>query len=64
VVNTPEGNGPHLDSRNIRSTATELRIPLFTTIAAAEVAAHAIKKMVKQEPVAVRAIQEYLQDAI
>ena len=62
VINTPEGTGPgsHRDSRSIRSTATELSIPLFTTIAAAEAAARAIELTKSGEKRDVRSIQEYL----
>lgn len=53
VVNTPEGSGPHLDSRTIRSKATELRLPLFTTIAAAEAAIESIAQVKKGAPLAI-----------
>ena len=60
VINTPEGTGPLLDSRTIRSTATELKIPLFTTIAAAEAAVNAIAQCKMGAKITVRALQEYL----
>lgn len=60
VINTPEGSGPLLDSRSIRSTSTELSIPLFTTIAASEIAVDAIfHSRVKNLDVC--SIQEYLE---
>lgn len=60
VINTPEGTGPLLDSRTIRSTATELSIPLFTTIAAAEAAVDSIALQKQGRGLSVCSIQEYL----
>jgi carbamoyl-phosphate synthase large subunit len=60
VVNTPEGTGPLLDSRSIRSTATQLSLPLFTTIAAAAAAVEGIAKSKQNIPLEVCSIQEYL----
>jgi carbamoyl-phosphate synthase large subunit len=60
VINTPEGSGPLLDSRTIRSTATELRLPLFTTIAAAEAAVTAIAQSRSGAKFGVLSLQEYL----
>ena len=60
VINTPEGTGGFLDSRSIRSTATELNIPLFTTISAAEAAVGAIEKIKAGVEFPVCSIQEYL----
>jgi carbamoyl-phosphate synthase large subunit len=61
VINTPEGTGPLLDSKSIRSTATELSLPLFTTIAAAEVAVKGIALSRIEEEWDVYPIQEYLE---
>jgi len=60
VINTPEGTGPLLDSRSIRSTATSLNIPLFTTVAAAEAATLAIEVAKSGEKFGVRSLQEYI----
>lgn len=60
VINTPEGSGPHLDSKSIRSTATKLSLPLFTTIAAARSAVDAIEKLKSNSVLDVCSIQEYL----
>ncbi len=60
VINTPEGTGPLLDSRTIRSTSTELSIPLFTTIAAADAAVAAIELANSGAEIGVQSIQEYL----
>ena len=43
VINTPEGSQPLLDSRPIRLVAGELRVPTYTTLAAAGAAVKAIK---------------------
>ena len=59
VVNTPEGAGTFLDSRSIRLVAHELKIPTFTTIAAAHAAAIAIKSVKERTIFEVKALQEY-----
>ena len=59
VINTPEGTGPLLDSRTIRSTSTARSIPLFTTLAAATAAAEAIESMQENDLPNVRSVQEY-----
>lgn len=66
VINTPEGTGPLLDSRTIRSTATELRLPLFTTVAAAESAVNAIelRNSKPENLLRVKAIQDYLRNCV
>jgi len=61
VINTPEGTGPLRDSRSIRSTATELSLPLFTTLAAARAMADGIEQWRREANPDVRTIQEYLQ---
>ncbi|MFN8389043.1 MAG: carbamoyl-phosphate synthase large subunit [Bdellovibrionota bacterium] len=60
VINTPEGSGPLLDSRSIRSTATELKLPLFTTVPAAEAAVTAIAQSRSGAKWDVQSLQEYL----
>lgn len=60
VINTPEGSGPRLDSTTIRSSATEMRLPLFTTVAAARAAVNAIEQKVNRRSISVCSIQEYL----
>lgn len=62
VINTPEGSGPMLDSRSIRSTATELSLPLFTTMAAAEAAVSSMEKTSKGASIGVCSMQEYLSE--
>jgi carbamoyl-phosphate synthase large subunit len=58
VINTPEGSGPLLDSRTIRTTAIEMDLPLFTTAAAATAAANAIKQLREGLDFKVVSIQE------
>ena len=60
VINTPEGSGPLLDSRSIRSTTTEFGLPLYTTVAAAEAAVEGIAQIKKGEDLQVCSLQEYL----
>ncbi len=60
VINTPEGSGPMLDSRSIRSTSIEQGVPLFTTLAAAEAAMLGIVEQRESKVSAVVPIQEYL----
>lgn len=60
VINTPEGSGPLLDSRSIRSTAVEFSIPLFTTMAAVKIATQAMGLLRSGQEQEVRSLQEYL----
>ena len=62
VINTPEGTGPLLDSRSIRSTAVQMKVPLFTTLSAAESAVFSIAREKKAGNLGVKTIQEYLND--
>ncbi len=57
VINTPDQFGEQ-DSFSIRRTALEMRLPYFTTIAAAEAAAQAIAALRQGGP-DVRALQDY-----
>ncbi|MBN8549479.1 MAG: carbamoyl-phosphate synthase large subunit, partial [Deltaproteobacteria bacterium] len=59
VINTPEGSGPLLDSRSIRLISNELKIPTYTTMAAASAAVQALKLMSKENIVRVCALQDY-----
>ena len=60
VINTPEGSGPLLDSRTIRSTAVQQSVLLFTTMAAAEAGVQGIARAKSGEQLAVTSLQEYL----
>jgi carbamoyl-phosphate synthase large subunit len=61
VINTPAGTESFADSFPIRRTALELRVPYFTTVAAAEAAAEGIEFLRKGE-LSVRALQDHLRD--
>jgi carbamoyl-phosphate synthase large subunit len=58
VINTPIGHGPNLDSFEIRRSALELRVPYFTTVAAAEAAAEAIDTL-REGGLGVKPLQEF-----
>lgn len=60
VINTPEGLGPLLDSRSIRSKATELNLPLYTTVAGAAAAVIGIEEQRSGRVNTVCSLQEYL----
>lgn len=59
VINTPEGHGTFLDSRSIRLVANELRIPIFTTLAAVAAAVEAIALLRSPQERMVTSLQEY-----
>jgi carbamoyl-phosphate synthase large subunit len=58
VINTPEGQGPTLDSRSIRLVANEIGVPTYTTIAAASAAVDAIGIIQQGKVVQVESLQE------
>lgn len=60
VINTPEGNSTLLDSRTIRSTSIQMKVPLYTTLAAAEAAARAIENKANNKKLEVSSIQAYI----
>ena len=59
IINTPVGDKAQQDDRAIRRTALSYRVPTITTIAAARATAAAIRSL-QQEPLAVKALQDYL----
>jgi len=59
VINTPEGWKPVMDSRSIRLVANELRIPTYTTIAAASAVAQALEMVKNRSFLVVKALQDY-----
>jgi carbamoyl-phosphate synthase large subunit len=61
VINTPEGTKPLLDSRSIRSTSIQMKVPLFTTLAAAEAAVKAIENKKNDKTLEVKSIQDYIE---
>jgi carbamoyl-phosphate synthase large subunit len=58
VINTTDGAQSVADSFPIRRSALECRVPYFTTIAAADVAAKGIARL-RQRLLNVRPLQEY-----
>lgn len=60
VINTPEGWQPVMDSKSIRLVANEMRVPTYTTIAAARATAEALELVQSGEFLSVRALQDYL----
>jgi carbamoyl-phosphate synthase large subunit len=60
VINTPEGWQPVMDSKSIRLVANELRVPTYTTIAAARATAEALELVQNGQYLEVRALQDYL----
>ncbi|MBX7136748.1 MAG: carbamoyl-phosphate synthase large subunit [Oligoflexia bacterium] len=59
VINTPEGSGPLLDSRSIRLVASELKVPLYTSMAAAVAAAKSLGIVGSEAFLEVEALQSY-----
>ncbi len=59
VINTPEGTNPFQDSRSIRVIASELKVPTFTTLAAASAAVQSIGIIREKSTLGVLALQEY-----
>jgi carbamoyl-phosphate synthase large subunit len=60
VINTPEGWQPVMDSKSIRLVANEMRVPTYTTIAAAQAAAEALELVKDKRFLVVKALQGYL----
>jgi carbamoyl-phosphate synthase large subunit len=60
VINTPEGWQPVMDSKSIRLVANEMRVPTYTTIAAARATAEALELVQNGQFLSVRALQDYL----
>ena len=58
VVNTTEGEQSLADSKSIRRTALENKIPYYTTLAGAEAAVAAIVAM-EENPLSVASLQDY-----
>lgn len=59
VINTPEGMGPALDSRSIRIVAREMKVPTFTTLAAAAAAIQALSVIKSGVGLPVYSLQEH-----
>jgi carbamoyl-phosphate synthase large subunit len=59
VINTPEGWRPAMDSKSIRLSANEMRVPTYTTMAAARAAVEAIELVRNKQFLSVKALQDY-----
>ncbi|MBD0335574.1 MAG: carbamoyl-phosphate synthase large subunit [Cyanobacteria bacterium Co-bin13] len=59
IINTPAGGEAQEDDRSIRRTALAYKVPIITTIAGARATAAAIRSL-QQEPLEVKALQDYL----
>ncbi|MBN1500800.1 MAG: carbamoyl-phosphate synthase large subunit [Spirochaetes bacterium] len=59
IFNTPRGKIPKTDSNSIRQVAVRHRIPIITTGSAIKAAVLGIERMVKNNNVSVKSIQEY-----
>ncbi len=59
VINTPEGANTLLDSKSIRLVANELKIPTFTTMAAAMAAVMGMRVVREGKHIIVGALQDY-----
>ncbi|SDT86419.1 carbamoyl-phosphate synthase large subunit [Verrucomicrobium sp. GAS474] len=58
VINTPAGKVARVDEVRIRTTSLNARVPVITTLAAAQAAALAIETL-QVKPLTVKSIQEY-----
>ncbi|MCT7958037.1 carbamoyl-phosphate synthase large subunit [Laspinema palackyanum] len=59
IINTPTGEESQTDARMIRRMALDYQLPIITTIAGARATVAAIRAL-KDEPLEVKAIQDYL----
>ncbi|NPA81188.1 MAG: carbamoyl phosphate synthase large subunit, partial [Epsilonproteobacteria bacterium] len=60
VINTSDNKSSKDDARKIRQSVLRFNIPYFTTIAAANAAIEAIKKLKKEKKIEPKALQDYL----
>lgn len=58
IINTPLGGRSHLDGQRIRSAATQMDVPMMTTLSAATAAVAAIRALDKKE-LNYRSLQEH-----
>lgn len=59
VINTPEGFGPHLDSKSIRLSAHAMRVPTFTTMSQGFAFIEAVRMMKEGQVYRAKAIQDF-----
>jgi carbamoyl-phosphate synthase large subunit len=62
VINTPEGWQTVMDSKSIRLVANELKIPTYTTIAAAQALGEALELVRSGDHITVKSVQEYVME--
>ncbi len=58
IVNTPSGEDSQFDSRQIRRSAIDYKLPIITTLAGAKATVAAIRSL-QSQPLEVKALQEY-----
>ncbi len=63
IVNTPSGRGARTDEGKIRGAAAVLNIPCITTMSGTEALVRALEAY-RNESITVRAIQEYVEEAL
>ncbi len=59
IINTPSGEEAQSDGKAIRRAAIDYKVPIVTTIAGAKATAAAIQAM-QQQPLTVKALQDYI----
>jgi carbamoyl-phosphate synthase large subunit len=59
IVNTPSGEDSQSDSRQLRRSAIDYKLPIITTIAGAKATVAAIRSL-QSQPLEVKALQEYI----
>ncbi len=59
IINTPTGEESQTDARLIRRMALDYKLPILTTIAGAKATVAAIRSL-RSEPLAVKALQDYI----
>jgi carbamoyl-phosphate synthase large subunit len=59
IVNTPGGEETQADSRLIRRTAVDYKLPIITTLAGAKATVEALRSL-QSEPLDVKALQDYI----
>ncbi len=59
IINTPSGEESQIDGRTIRRTALDYKLPIITTIAGAKATVAALRSL-QNEPLEVKALQDYL----
>jgi carbamoyl-phosphate synthase large subunit len=59
IINTPSGEDSQSDSRQLRRSAIDYKLPIITTIAGAKATVAAIRSL-QSQPLEVKALQEYI----